>query len=199
MDYCGGSSKGETIAQEKEGTEGGTMKMKFVRTKSTWRNRPSVIVHRTKEGLVFEVISAVLIVLLWVIAVVLFLHSPEKVPTHFGADLEANAIGSKSVLLIMAAVGTFTTILMLVSAYFPHKMVNMPFEVTDVRQYAPIVQMTRVLAIETALLFISVVIMMGAYYKSVLPKILLPCVFVLIIITTIYYSVKAYKLRKSER
>ena len=88
---------------------------------------------------------------------------------------------------------------MLVSAYFPHKMVNMPFEVTDVRQYAPIVQMTRVLAIEIALLFISIVIMMGTYYKSVLPKILLPCIFVLIIITTIYYSVKAYKLRKSER
>jgi uncharacterized membrane protein len=198
MDYCGGSSKGETVAQEKEGTEGGTMKMKFVRTKSTWRNRPSVIVHRTKEGLVFEVISAVLIVLLWVIAVVLFLHSPEKVPTHFGANLEANAIGSKSVLLIMAVVGTFTTILMLVSAYFPHKMVNMPFEVTDVRQYAPIVQMTRVLAIEIALLFISIVTMMGDS-KSVLPKILLICVFVLIIITTIYYSVKAYKLRKTER
>ena len=173
--------------------------MKIVRTKSTWRNRPSVKVHRTQEGLMFEVISTVLIVLLWVIAIVLFLHSPEKVPTHFGTDLEANAMGSRSVLLIMAAIGTFTTILLLISAYFPHKMVNMPFEITDVRQYAPIVQMTRVLAIEIALLFISIVIMMGAYSKSVLPKILLLCVFVLIMITIIYYCVKAYKLRKSER
>ena len=175
------------------------MKMKIVRTKSTWRNRPSVKVNRTKEGLVFEVISAVFLVLLWVIAIVLFLHSPEKVPTHFGADMEADAIGSRSVMLIMAAVGTFITILMLVSAYFPHKMVNMPFEVTDVRQYVPIVQMTHVLAIEIALLFISIVIMMGLYYKSILPKILLPSIIVFILMTTIYYSVKAYKLRKTER
>lgn len=197
MDYCRGFTKRKTISEEKEGKDGGTMKI--VRTKSTWRNRPSVKVHRTQEGLMFEVISTVLIVLLWVIAIVLFLHSPEKVPTHFGTDLEANAMGSRSVLLIMAAIGTFTTILLLISAYFPHKMVNMPFEITDVRQYAPIVQMTRVLAIEIALLFISIVIMMGAYSKSVLPKILLLCVFVLIMITIIYYSVKAYKLRKSER
>lgn len=197
MDYCRGFTKRKTISKEKEGKDGGTMKI--VRTKSTWRNRPSVKVHRTQEGLMFEVISTVLIVLLWVIAVVLFLHSPEKVPTHFGTDLEANAMGSRSVLLIMAATGTFTTILLLISAYFPHKMVNMPFEITDVRQYAPVVQMTRVLAIEIALLFISIVIMMGAYSKSVLPKILLLCVFVLIMITIIYYSVKAYKLRKSER
>lgn len=197
MDYCRGFTKRKTISEEKEGKEGGTMKI--VRTRSTWRNRPSVKVHRTQEGLMFEVISTVLIVLLWVIAIVLFLHSPEKVPTHFGTDLEANAMGSRSVLLIMAAIGTFTTILLLISAYFPHKMVNMPFEITDVRQYAPIVQMTRVLAIEIALLFISIVIMIGAYSKSVLPKILLLCVFVLIMITIIYYSVKAYKLRKSER
>lgn len=197
MDYCRGFTKRKTISEEKEGKDGGTMKI--VRTKSTWRNRPSVKVHRTQEGLMFEVISTVLIVLLWVIAVVLFLHSPEKVPTHFGTDLEANAMGSRSVLLIMAAIGTFTTILLLISAYFPHKMVNMPFEITDVRQYASVVQMTRVLAIEIALLFISIVIMMGAYSKSVLPKILLLCVFVLIMITIIYYSVKAYKLRKSER
>ena len=197
MDYCRGFTKRKTISEEKEGKDGGTMKI--VRTKSTWRNRPSVKVHRTQEGLMFEVISTVLIVLLWVIAIVLFLHSPEKVPTHFGTDLEANAMGSRSVLLIMAAIGTFTTILLLISAYFPHKMVNMPFEITDVRQYAPVVQMTRVLAIEIALLFISIVIMMGAYSKSVLPKILLLCVFVLIMITIIYYSVIAYKLRKSER
>lgn len=197
MDYSRGFTKRKTISEEKEGKDGGAMKI--VRTKSTWRNRPSVKVHRTQEGLVFEVISTVLIVLLWVIAVVLFLHSPEKVPAHFGTDLEANAMGSRSVLLIMAAIGTFTTILLLISAYFPHKMVNMPFEITDVRQYAPVVQMTRVLAIEIALLFISIVIMMGAYSKSVLPKILLLCVFVLIMITIIYYSVKAYKLRKSER
>ena len=54
-------------------------------------NQPAIRVGRTLEGTIFEIIAAVLIVIMWVVTFILWSRSPETVPTHFGVTGTAEA------------------------------------------------------------------------------------------------------------
>ena len=166
--------------------------MKIIKSR---KDNSKVKVHRTREGLVFELITIFMLVILWAIAFLLYLNVPLEIPIHFDISGTPNAMGNRVQLLIMAGIGTIVSLLLLVSAYFPNKMVNMPFAITNVRQYVPIVRMTRVLAVELAMLFISVILLMGVSDKSPLLWIFYTTIMVLLIVTVIFYSGKAYQLK----
>lgn len=152
-------------------------------------NQPAIRVGRTLEGTIFEIIAAVLIVIMWVVTFILWSRSPESVPTHFGVTGTADAYGNRSAMLIMAAVGTLVTVIMLVSAYSPSKTINMPVNVRTPRQFMIVIRMTRILAVITPLLFTSIACMM-AYPDSQLAFIFLMVCFVSMIAVAIYSTVK---------
>lgn len=180
-------------------------------------NEP-IIVPRSKEGTIFEVITGILIIVLWVLTWWLYRHAPEQVPIHFGLNLSPDSMGSRSSLIVMAVLGTVFSLGMLWSAYHPEtvnlpfkinpsaqhdynvrmvriKSVRLPIKISLPKQYVYVVRMVRLLAVEMVFLFIAVVLMMGTTHVGYYPMVLFFFALVLICITTIYYSIKVYKIK----
>ena len=118
-------------------------------------------VNRTKEGTMCEIACAVLLVIMWIVAIVLYKNSPQEVNTHFDITGTPDATGDKITILVIALAGTIATVVALISAYKPNKMVNMPFAVSNNAQFAKMVTMVRVIAMEVACIFIAVILMIG--------------------------------------
>lgn len=167
-------------------------KMMKVRGKNS---QPPIKVNRTKEGTIFEIITVVVLIVLWVLTVLLYRHAPEQVPVHYGYHMNPDTMGSRSSLIVMAVFGTFCSVMMLISAYYPDKAVNLPYTITQPEQYVYIVRMVRLLAVEVALLFLGIVIMMGTSGLGYFPMAFFFLMLFLVIVTTIVYSVKAYQQR----
>ena len=152
-------------------------------------------VNRTKEGTIFELICGLLILVMWIVAFALFKNSPDTVPTHFDIAGNVDATGDKIVLLVMAVVGTIATATVLLAAYKPDKAINIPFTVSSPAQYTKVVRMARLLAVEMALLFIVVILMIGGKVTGVAA---IASVVAVMILTTIVYCVKIYRLKDME-
>ena len=133
-----------------------------------------------------------MLIILWAIAIRLWHSAPESIPVHFDIAGDADRYGSKHMFLVVAAVGTIAAVLMLVAAYFPHKLINMPFRITHQRQYVPMVRMARIMAVCLIVLMLGVLLMMsrqagGGYLLAVgMVSLLAVCIF---------YSVKTYRLK----
>ena len=152
-------------------------------------------VNRTKEGTMFEIVCGVLILVMWIVAFVLFKKSPDTVPTHFNIAGEVDATGDKITIIVMAIVGTIVTIMALLAAYKPDKAINIPFSVSSPTQYVKMMRMVRVIAVEVAILFIIVILMIGEKFNHVW---LLYSIVGIVLLTTIVYCVNIYRLRDAE-
>ena len=150
-------------------------------------------VNRSKEGTLIELLCALLVIIMWVVAIVLYRQAPEFISTHFDATGHVDGTGSRLVLLLTAAIGTVATALLLVSAYHPDKMINMPMKITSDLQYAKMVLMVRVLAVEIAALFIFMIFLMGGKAITFGGVVALTAV---ILLTTVYFVAKVYRLRQ---
>ena len=118
-------------------------------------NKERIKVCRTIEGTIFEIVLVVMLVVIGALIAKMYVDAPDVVPTHFGPSGEPNGWGSKSGALIPCLVITIASIFLMVSAYFPHK-VNIPVEVSTPRQWALVVRLVRVMALEMALLTLSI-------------------------------------------
>ena len=85
--------------------------MKIIKSR---KDNPKVKVHRTREGLVFELITIFMLVILWAIAFMLYRNVPLEIPIHFDISGTPNAMGNRVQLLIMAGIGTIVSLLLLV-------------------------------------------------------------------------------------
>ena len=118
-------------------------------------NKERIKVCRTTEGTIFEIVLVVMLVVIGALIAMMYADAPDVVPTHFGPSGEPNGWGSKSGVLIPCLVITIASIFLMVSAYFPHK-INIPVEVSTPRQWALVVRLVRVMALEMALLTLSI-------------------------------------------
>ena len=118
-------------------------------------NKEKIKVCRTTEGTIFEIVLVVMLVVIGALIAKMYVDAPNVVPTHFGPSGEPNGWGSKSGVLIPCLVITIASIFLMVTAYFPHK-VNIPVEVSTPRQWALVVRLVRVMALEMALLTLSI-------------------------------------------
>ena len=118
-------------------------------------NKERIKVCRTTEGTIFEIVLVVMLVVIGALIAMMYADAPDVVPTHFGPSGEPNGWGSKSGVLIPCLVITIASIFLMVSAYFPHK-VNIPVEVSTPRQWALVVRLVRVMALEMALLTLPI-------------------------------------------
>lgn len=164
------------------------MKLKLSkRTHQTELDLKKIKVHRTTEGTIFEIVTAVLLIALWVLTIVLWQKSDPVVVTHFDLSGTPDGFGSRDHMFVTAVGATLSSVLLLVSAYYP-RFVNLPVGISNIRQATTAVRMVRVLAVAITLLFIGILLSM-TYGK------LFPTAFFLILIIFIiaFYTYKIYK------
>ena len=134
---------------------------------------------RTLESTVFELLTLMLIIVLWAVAVLAYSHAPEVIPVHFDVKGNANGYESPVSLLMVAAIGTLISGLMLASAYAPKQKSKMGSKINN---YAQMVVVARMLLLVT--LFICIEVMMSQPDARI-PKILTVVLVALIVATPI--------------
>lgn len=164
------------------------MKLKLnKRTEQTELDLKKIKVHRTTEGTIFEIVAALLLVVLWVLTVVLWQRCNSTIATHFDLTGTPDGFGSRNHMFVTAVAGTVSTVLLLVSAYFP-RFINLPVGISNIRQAATAVRMVRVLAVTVALLFIGIPLSMTS--GKIVPVNLFGVAIILVIA---FYTYKIYK------
>ena len=76
-------------------------------------------VHRTTEATVFEIVFAIVAVIVWGLIIWLVHRAPDIVPTHFDASGKPNVYGSPAGVTIPCIILTIAAIVLMVLAYFP--------------------------------------------------------------------------------
>ncbi|MBQ6378925.1 MAG: DUF1648 domain-containing protein [Prevotella sp.] len=119
-------------------------------------NIKDVKVHRTLEGTVFEIVFAIVAIVVWGIIIWLVHRAPDIVPTHFDASGNPNAYGSPVGITIPCIILTIAAISLIVLAYFP-RHINMPVNITNICQVEMTIRSTRVAAITLLVLCLAIV------------------------------------------
>lgn len=96
-------------------------------------NIKDVKVHRTLEGTIFEIVSAIILVVVWVLAFATGMFG--------GSEIQG-----KHIAIITL---TVATIVLLAGSYFP-RWINAGQELKNIRQVEVAIRMTRTLAVEFA-------------------------------------------------
>lgn len=112
----------------------------------------NVVVNRTVEGTVFEVVASLAIVALWAAVVYMIVKSGGRpIPTHFDIAGNPDEYGSPYWLLLVGGVGTFIGGYYMLAAYHPTTWISMSFPVRTPRQIKHIVRWSRLMAVEVPL------------------------------------------------
>ncbi|MBR1400411.1 MAG: DUF1648 domain-containing protein [Prevotella sp.] len=135
------------------------MRISFFR-KSNNANAPEIIVHRTKEGTLFEIIAAVLVVIMWGIIIATYADLPDNIGTHYDLCGHVNRTGNKIELIALGIVGTLTVAFMMAVCYSP-KLINLKIKSPTVEHYKLAIRMMRVMGVEMAALFVFIVLQMS--------------------------------------
>ena len=96
-------------------------------------NIKNVKVHRTLEGTIFEIVSAIILVVVWVLAFTTKIFE--------GSEIQGKHLG----IIIM----TVATIILLAGAYCP-RWINAGQELKNIRQVEIAIRMVRIVAVELA-------------------------------------------------
>lgn len=149
-------------------------------------NIKDIKVHRTLEGTVLEIAFAIVAIIVWGIIIWLVHRAPDIVPTHFDASGKPNAYGSPAGVTIPCVILTIVAISMMVIAYFP-RHINMPFEITNIRQVTLVIRQLRIVGITSLFLPLALAYMMlGMKTPSATPLLLLVgLIFLEFIVTSI--------------
>lgn len=157
------------------------------------KTKDKLRIQRTKEGTIFEIVTAILTVILWIIAIALYNKMPDTVPTHFNLSGEADGFGSKSIVFILAGLNTLVAILLLTTAYYPQTQIRTPFRIRNNRQYVPLIRMVRCLAVVCSILLIGIVIRISG---NPVGTYLFTAALILLFVVCIFFNIQAYRLRK---
>jgi hypothetical protein len=152
-----------------------------------------VKLHRTTESTLFEIVFAIVMMVVWGLIIWMICRAPDIVPTHFDGSGRPNAYGSPIGILVPCIIITVAAIICMVIAYYPH-YINMPFKITNTRQVELAIRSVRVAAITLLLLSLAIVYtLLGMESPSVIPVLV---VIVLLLLEIIVFSILAYKAKK---
>ena len=113
-------------------------------------NKNRIKVYRTLEGNIFEAVTAVIIIVMWTV-ILTRLKSPDGSVTFLSDEENSASIR----MITFGIVATVLSLLFLVSAYFPDRMINMHISMKNIAQYALMIRMVRIMAVETAVIFLG--------------------------------------------
>ena len=103
-------------------------------------NIKEVKVHRTLEGTIFEIVSAVILIMVWVLALTTRMFD--------GSEIQGKHVG----IITLTAV----TIVLLAGAYCP-RWINAGQDLKNIRQVEIAIRMVRTMAVELAVLCLLMV------------------------------------------
>lgn len=132
-------------------------------------NKGKTRMPRTKEGTLFEAVTALLLVLMWAIIARTHASATTAIPTHFDLFGNADGYGDSSTLVTFGLFGTACALLFTLGAYFPKWLVSMPVRVSTPRQYFLVSRMVRVIGVELVLMHIVLTLRMGEHSWATIP------------------------------
>lgn len=152
----------------------------------------------------FLIISGFAVVfLVWLLIIWQYGALPDTVPTHFNAQGEPDAYGSKFTILILGIIGTVVFIGLETLSHYPHSF-NYPVKITERNapaQYRLASRFIRLLNLSMSLVFLLVVYLIFESADgtvSPLSSWILPLILVLVFTPLVIYFVQSRKL-KSEK
>lgn len=83
--------------------------------------RPLINIPRTLSDIIVEVLTIVIIILLWIFTIYSFSKAPQILVSHFNIQGKPDGYSSKSFLFFMPALASALTILMFFLNRFPNK------------------------------------------------------------------------------
>ncbi len=154
----------------------------------------------TPTDRMLEMAGWVVLGVLWILSVWSFSFLPDIIPTHFGASGQADGHGSKATIFLLPVIATITSLGITALSKHPH-LFNFPVELTpenSERQYTNAVRMIRFMKLSLSITFTLIVFGMiqSAQGKSDgLGVWFLPFTLALIVVPTMYFMVKSFKMK----
>ncbi len=162
--------------------------------------RPRITLEKELADRFLIISGFALVFLVWLLIIWQYGALPDTVPTHFNAQGEPDAYGSKFTILILGIIGTVVFIGLETLSHYPHSF-NYPVNITPVNaeaQYRLATRFIRSLNLSMGLVFLMVVylIIESAHgTTSVASAWLLPLILGLVFAPLIFYFVQARKLK----
>jgi uncharacterized membrane protein len=149
-------------------------------------------VYRTTESTIFEVVFAIVAIVVWGLIIWMVHQAPDTVPTHFDASGKPNAYGSPVEVTIPCIILTIAAISMMVLAYFP-RHINMPFKITNIQQVKLALRQLRIAGIIMMIIPLAVAYtMLGMSSSTAVPII---SVVVLLLAEFLLFTILIYKAK----
>lgn len=151
----------------------------------------------TKSDRLLELIAAAMAVSLLVLTGILYSKSPDIVPSHFNAAMEADDWSNRNIYWLLAVI-MLIGMAICASAAYNRKLVNLPIRLKPTvfyRQIGLISRMCRIMTIAFGLIWLSVLLAMSADVIG-LPEeiavILIPVSEVLMLGVVLFYTLKIW-------
>jgi len=133
--------------------------------------RPKIEIEKTNTDRVLEILIAIGMVAVWLLAALRYGNLPERIPSHFDSSGEITGWSSKSSIFLLPAIGTIVILLVYYIKRNPHWH-NYPVKITTAnaqKLYAASVNMLSWISLLCMLLFgfIEIIILEAASSKMI--------------------------------
>ncbi len=117
--------------------------------------RPKIKIEKDTLDVFIEVIGLAFVIIMVVLPSIQYSSLPDEIPTHFGANGEADNYGDKGMIWLLPIIGVLMFIGMFMLNKYPH-IFNYPSKITEEnarRQYTNATKLIRILNTVIALVF----------------------------------------------
>ncbi len=162
------------------------------------QSRPKLKIKLTRADIIFEIVSAVLLMGMIVFVALYYKYLPENIPSHFDFSGNVDSYGGKSMILLFPILGTLLYLLLTIANFFPHTF-NYLKEITEENalvQYTISTKMIRYLkfALTAILAVLTYMIYMNATNQMAgLGLWIIPVFLVFIFVPIAYFILKSAK------
>ncbi len=163
--------------------------------------RPRIKIQLTTIDKIIEVFGWIALVSVWILAIYFYKTLPDIIPIHFNASGEADNYGNKATLFVLPVLGTITFTGLTFVNRLPH-IFNYPANITTDNALPHYTNATRAIRwIKTIiqLIFILIILFTNLAVKEKslgLGMWLLPIILIPVLVPTIYFVVRSYKIGK---
>ena len=123
--------------------------------------KPRIKINKSKTDRRLELFGGILLLLLWLITVYVYAHSPGTIPIHFDDSGKTNNYGSRNMLFFLTILATIIYAGITQLNKFPH-ILNYPVKITAenaAQQYSNATRMLRFLKAGVLLIFILLIVL----------------------------------------
>jgi uncharacterized membrane protein len=165
--------------------------------------RPRLKIELNQTDEIVELAGWLLIVILWGMSLYSYANLPDKIPTHFNFAGQPDKWGSRNTFFLLPVVGTLVFTGLTVLNKYPH-VFNYPVKITNenaLSQYTNATRMLRWLKLSLAIIWCLINLITYSVAKEKINRFsfgLLPIPLVLILVPTVYFTVKAKRMNKKK-